>query len=116
MAKKKVVKGKVSDESRMQAFVATFLSIVGFILALILWKKDKYVMHYATQSFIIFIIAIVLGVPRMLFGWIPVLGGLIEFAIGLIILLAWIFSWVNALSYKKKKIPVVSDFAKYFKF
>ena len=37
------------------AFVTTFLSIVGFIIALLAWKKDKYVMHYAKISLAVYV-------------------------------------------------------------
>lgn len=112
----KKAKKKVSEESKMQAFVATFLSIIGFIIAIILWKDDKYTMHYAAQSLVIFILGVIFVVPRTILGWIPVMGEIIEFALGLILFIVWLMSWINALSCEKKTIPVVSDIAKNLKF
>lgn len=47
MARKKVK--KMSKPKTAEAFVVSFLSIIGFIIALLAWKDDKYVMHYASK-------------------------------------------------------------------
>lgn len=109
-------KEKISEESRIKAFVASFLSIGGVILALIFWRKDKYVMYYASQSLVIFLASLILTIPLKIFEFVPVIGPLIDISISVLIFLAWIFSWVYALSYQKKVIPIVSDIAKKFKF
>ena len=54
MAKKSIKKqSKKSGDFKTQAFVATFLSIIGFVIAIVSWRKDNYVMFYAKQSLIV---------------------------------------------------------------
>ena len=51
-----------SNESITYAFLATFLSIVGFIIAIVTKRNDRYVMHYAKQSLVLFISWIIVAV------------------------------------------------------
>ena len=107
---------KRKDDKLIYAFLATFLGIIGFILVLILRKKDKYVMHYAKQSLVIFLIGVIAGVLQMFFSWIPIIGWIIKLALNLLILGLWIISWVYALSGEMKDIPFVADYSEKLKF
>jgi len=49
------------DERKVFAFLAVLLSIVGFIIALLVKKDDKYVMFYAKESLVIFISMLIVG-------------------------------------------------------
>ncbi|MFH1939370.1 MAG: DUF4870 domain-containing protein [bacterium] len=120
MAKKKVVK-KVKKEENLKkeledrnlfAFLATFLSIIGFVIALIVKRDDKYVMYYAKQSLVIFILALIAGSLTAMVGWIPIIGWIVSIGLNVLIFIVWILSWVNALSGKQKEIPIVSYWAK----
>ena len=108
--KKKVKKGKENDE--LYAFLAAFLSIVGFVIALVAWKDNKYVMYYAKQSLVIFIIGFVAGILQNIFSLIAGIGVLISAALGFIVFLAWVLSWFYALSGEEKGVPIVIDWAK----
>ncbi|MBS3089001.1 hypothetical protein J4402_04465 [Candidatus Pacearchaeota archaeon] len=103
--KKKSVKKE--ENSKLLAFVTTFLSIVGFVIALIAWRDKKYVMFYARQSLVVFIVGAIAGIVKMVFIWIPVIGKIISFALGLIVFVLWVVSWVYALSGEMKEVPVV---------
>mgnify|MGYP001202021315 CR=1 FL=1 len=60
---KGTIGSRLSDGDRkLFAFLASFFTIVGFIVALILWKNDKYVMHYAKHGLILFIAQVVIVV------------------------------------------------------
>ena len=109
MPKKKI---KKVNQNTGRAFVTTFFSIVGFILAILAWRKDRYVMHYAAQSLIVFIIAVIGGVIRSIFDLVPVVGVVISVAINLAIFVLWLLSWINALSGKKKEVPVVGEYGR----
>jgi len=117
MAKKKSVKKeqKVStktSDSKLFAFLATFLSILGFVIALVAKRKDKYVMFYAKQSLVVFIayiIAVVIGV-------LPVIGDVLGAIAFFIVAIFWIFSWVYALSGKEKETPFIGTYGKHFDF
>ena len=115
MVKKKDKKemGKIREQKdrELLAFLATFLSIIGFVIAIIVKRDDKYVMYYAKQSLVIFVIGVIAGFFTGVFGWIPVIGWIIAFALNVLVFIAWVLSWVYALSGKMKKIPVVSDWA-----
>lgn len=83
MAKKAGRTHDKGDDKILFAFLATFLSIIGFIIALIAKKDDKYVMFYAKQSLIVFIFAIAVSIIQALLAFIPILGWIINFGLGL---------------------------------
>lgn len=117
MAKKQtkpVAKG--SDDRKLFAFLATFLSIVGFVIALVTKKDDRYVMFYAKQSLVVFIVVIIGAVINSILMWIPFFGWVVAAIINLFVLILWIFSWVNALSDQEKETPIVGQYAKSFNF
>jgi uncharacterized membrane protein len=111
---KPVAKG--SDDRKLFAFLATFLSIVGFVIAVVTKRDDRYVMFYAKQSLVVFIVAIVGAVINSILMWIPIFGWIIAGIINLFVLVLWIFSWVNALSDQEKETPIVGQYAKSFNF
>ena len=110
MAKKKVEKkvSKKQDDSKLFAFLAVFLTIIGFLIALLAKRKDKYVMFYAKQSLIIILAWIIAGgimiIPIV--GWIT---GPLLYALTFIL---WIITWINSLSGKQKDTWIIGDFAK----
>jgi uncharacterized membrane protein len=112
MVKKQV--SKKNDDRNLFAFLATFLSIIGFIIALAVKKDDQYVMFYAKQSLVVFITAVIGAIINSILVWIPILGWIIMFAINLFVLVLWIFSWIYALSGKEKEVPIVGCYAKKF--
>ena len=115
MPKKSVKSGK-KDDKVLFAFLATFLSIIGFIIALIAKRDDKYVMFYAKQSLIVFIVAVVLGIAGSILRGIPGIGVIILAAINIITFILWLLSWIYALSGEEKQVPVVGAYARNFKF
>ena len=99
------------DDEILFAWLATFLSLIGFIIALIARRKNKYVMYYTKQSIVIFVMGAIVGVIQRVIDIIPFMGGLISFALGVLIFIAWLISWINALSGKEKDIPIISEWA-----
>ena len=102
-------------DSNGYAFVTTFFSIIGFIIALLAWKKNKYVMYYAKQSLVIFIVAIIAGIISSVVGWITVMGWIIALALNVIVFIMWLLSWVYSLSGKEKEVIIAGGFAKKIK-
>ena len=78
---------KKEDDAKLFAFLATFLSIVGFVIALLVKKDNKYVMFYAKQSLIIFIVFMV----AMVVGWIPFIGNIISVVVNIAGFIFWNF-------------------------
>jgi len=115
MAKKKKEVKKSSDDSKLFAFLATFLSIIGFILALLVKREDKYVIYYAKQSLVIFIASIVVWVATIIFVFIPIIGWIIIAALRVLIAVLWVFSWIYALSGKTKPTPLIGQYGEKIK-
>ena len=107
---------KKSDDSKLFAFLAVLLSVVGFILAYALKKNDRYVMFYAKQSLALFFSWIVLWVVTMILAVIPFIGMIISWIayVGLIVI--WIIGLIYSLSGEMKEIPIIGELAKKFKF
>jgi uncharacterized membrane protein len=103
-----------ADDSKTYAFLATFLSIVGFIIALMTKKDDKYVMHYAKQSLVLFIAWVILAIVARVISIIPIIGWIISWVIYVLITILWIISWIYALSGKMQYVPVVGKFGDKF--
>jgi len=103
------------SDSKLTAWVTTFLSIIGFILAIILWKKDKYTMYYARQSISLFVIAIIIAVVNVVLVFIPFIGVVLVNLLNILVFVLWLLTWIFALTGEKKKIFLVSDLAEKFK-
>ncbi len=107
MAKKKI-KLKKDDDSKLFAFLAIFLSVVGFIIALLAKRNNGYVMFYAKQSLILFI-----GfVGAWVINIIPILGQIISVIMHVILIVLWIIALVNSISGKKIETPIIGKYAK----
>jgi uncharacterized membrane protein len=107
----------LADDSKTFAFLATFLSIIGFVIALVTKKDDKYVMYYAKQSLVLFIAYVIIWIALFIIGLVTLGFGFILYPIAWILLtILWIVSWVYALSGEMKPLPVIGKFADNFKF
>jgi len=108
MAKKKRKNNNHShngnDDKKLYAFLASFFTIIGFIVALLLWRKDKYIMHYAKHGLVLFIAQVVIMVlsPYLFF-----LSGILW----VLFIILWIVTWVNSFSGKMKKTFLIGDLA-----
>ena len=100
-----------NSDSKGYAFVATFFSIVGFIIALLAWRKDKYTMFYAKQSLVLFIVAIAVSILSTIVGWIPILGTIISVVLQIFMFVLWLLSWIYALSGEEKYVPIFGHYA-----
>jgi uncharacterized membrane protein len=111
---KMVKKKEDKSDKKIFAFLAVFLSIVGFIIALITKRDDKYVMFYAKESLILFITWIILSVVGHILIFVT-LGMLhmIDSLIGLIVSILWIIQIVYALSGEEKSTPLIGQYAKH---
>jgi uncharacterized membrane protein len=93
-----------NDDQKLYAFLSSFFLIIGFIVAWILWRKDKYVMHYAKQGLVLFIGIVLISIlsPFLFF-----LSGILW----VLWVILWIVTWVNSFSGKMKKTFIISDLA-----
>ena len=102
-----------SSDSALWAFLAYFLSIVGFILVLALKKNDKFAMYHAKQSLALFIVYMI-GYIVLIF--IPILGWMVLTVWWLFGLILSIMGIINALTGKMKPLPITGKLAAKFKF
>ena len=109
MAKKRASKKKQKgdSDSQLYAFLATFFTIIGFIIFLVSKRKDKYVEFYAKQGLVLFIGYLI----AIAFGWIPVIGWIYW----IFLIAIWMMAWLNALSGEKKDTWLIGDMAKKIK-
>ena len=92
------------DNQKLYAFLASFFTIIGFIVAFILWRKDKYVMHYAKHGLVLFIAQVSLMVlsPFLFF---------LSAILWVLFVSLWIVTWVNSFSGKMKKTFLIGELA-----
>lgn len=119
----KKAKETKTDDSKLFAFLAVFLGIIGFVIALLTKKEDKYVMHYAKQSLVLTIFAVCVWIIYTILAGIITLitfgfGIFLVAPIGIILWLAvvilWVIGWIYALSNEMKYIPFIGKFADKF--
>ncbi len=115
MAKAKIEASKLNNDRILYAFLATFLSIIGFIIAILVKKDDDYVMHYAKQSLVIFIAGLAVGILSLVLKLIPILGGIISVLASLLVAVIWVISWIYSLSGEMKEVPVIGQFGEKIK-
>src|SRR3989344_5856813 len=98
------------SDRKVFAFLAVFLTVIGFIIALIAKKTDdEYVKFYAKQGLILFIGQVIIWIVTMLpfFSF-----RVIESILWIFWVVLWIIAWVNALSGEKRNTWLVQDLAK----
>jgi len=103
---------KKDDDSKLFAFLAILLSIIGFLIALFAKKNNKYVMFYAKQSLVLFIAWVVLWGLSFILLFIPVIGSFIHWIIYLGMIILWVIGLIYSLSGEMKEIPILGQFAK----
>ncbi len=102
----------VSSDSKLWAFLAYFLSIIGFVLVLALKKNDRFAMYHAKQSLVLFIVYLAGYIVLM---FIPIIGWAIM-TIWWIFGLVWaVMGIINAVTGKIKPLPIIGKFAEKIK-
>lgn len=102
------VKRKTNNsEAKLFAFLAVFITIVGFVIALISKRDDRYVMHYAKQGLVLFVFQLIVAFVSS----IAFLNVFLTVPLWIVLIATWIMAWVNALSGQIKETPLISHFA-----
>ena len=105
-----------TDESKLFAFLGVFLTIIGFVIAIVAKKNDKYVMYYGKQGLVLFIAFVIASVCSMVLSIIPIIGAMIGWLIYVCAVVLWIFGIIYSLSGEMKPVPVIGQFAEKFNF
>lgn len=98
---------KKNNDKIIFAWLAVFFTIIGFVIAMILKRDDKYVMFYAKQGLVLFIAFIVASI----ISWIPIIGWLFS----IFVFILWAMTWINALSGEEKNTWLIGDLAEKIK-
>ena len=97
-------------DSKLMAAVCFFLNILGFIIAYLAFKNDKYVMYYAKQGLVlgvaVFLIQIILTITLVGILLLPI--------VWLAYLVLLVMGILNAMSGTQKPIPIIGGFADKF--
>ena len=99
------------SDKKLYAFLASFFTIIGFIIALIIKKDDEYIMFYAKQGLVLFIGQVIIGLVSWLFFFIIFLKPLLW----ILWVILWLVTWINALSGKKKSTFIIGELAEKIK-
>lgn len=99
---------EVSGESKLFAFLAYLLNIVGFIIVLLVKKDDKFAMYHAKQSLVLFVAWVVICVVGLVIPFILPIGGLL-------LLILWVIGVINALTGKEKPLPLIGKYGEKLK-
>ena len=93
----------------MLAYAGLFVS---GILILIFERENKTVRFHAMQSTVFFMFLFVAAsVVTWLFGWIWIIGGLVNFAVSSACIAAWLYLIYKAYTGENYKIPIIGEAA-----
>jgi len=114
MAKKSAKSSKNSKgESKVWAFLAYLLGIIGFLLVILLKKNDKFAMYHAKQSLVLFIFVLLVSFVGSI---IPILGWFIIIPLGyLLSAILFIQGIVYSLTGAQKRLWVIGRFGEKMK-
>lgn len=84
------------------------LTFITGIIFLVVEKQSRFVKFHAMQSIIVFGL---LTVANIFFSWIPFIGPLGSFIVGVLSFVLWIVLMLMALQGKWFKVPFLGDFA-----
>ena len=112
----------MTTSSKLFAFLAYLLLIIGWLLVLLFRRNDKFAMYHTKQSVMLVIGAVVVplvwAVAAWIISWIPFIGFILAvaffalvIAIELCFLIAWIIGMVNVWRGRAKPLPFVESYA-----
>ncbi len=87
--------------------IVTYLTLIGWIIALILNQTPK----YPTVSFHLrqMLGLMLTGLGFSILGWIPFIGWIFSFGGGIFVLILWIIAFMGALNDKQELVPMLGE-------
>lgn len=98
---------KKKDDTKLFAFLGVLLTVIGFVIAILVKKDNKYVMYYGKQGLILFIAWAVVSVLYI----IPLIGWILAPILYVIVLIIWIIEMIYSLSGEMKPTPFIGHYA-----
>jgi len=114
--KRKPRKIPTDFEAKLFAFLSVFFVIIGFIIAIIAKKDDKYVMFYAKQGLVIFVFALAIEALDYLVDLTPIPFFFVDDILYILLFVLWIITWVYSFSGQMKNTIVIGELAKKINF
>ncbi len=103
----------VSGESKVFAFLAYLLGIIGFVIILLVRKNDKFAMYHAKQSLVLNILAVIIYIAGV---FIPIIGWFFILPLGyLLIGILWIVGVIRVITGTEKPLPVIGKYGEKLK-
>src|SRR3989338_10134292 len=99
------------SDSNLYGALSYLLGPITGVLFLLIAPKDKFVRYHALQSIVFFILMWVLTIIAGLLS-IILIGLILAPLIGLITVLAWLFSMYKAYNGEMHQLPIVGKFVK----
>src|SRR5690606_13724959 len=101
-----------AQNDNVLAAVAT-IPVVGLIIYFAMSDASDFVKFYAKQSIGLLIVWIGISIVSFVIGFIPFLGWIISFFLGLLslaLIIVWLVLLINALQGNRFRLPVLADF------
>lgn len=95
-------------EPNIAGLLCYILGWVTGIIFLILEKQNEFVRFHAIQSIVVFG---AITIVELIFGWIPVIGWILDYIIGVVAFILWIILMFKAYQGQRYKLPWAGDFA-----
>lgn len=88
--------------------IISYLSLVGWLIAYLAGDKEGAKFHL-NQSLVVMIASIILQVFGFALGYIPIIGGIIRWALGIVMVVFWILGLIYACQDKEQELPVIGS-------
>jgi uncharacterized membrane protein len=94
------------------AAIVSYLTLVGFIVAVILHssKKTHLGAYHLRQSLGLMLTAIAVWVAAMMFVFVPFVGWLINLAAWVAVFALWVIGLIGAINGQMKPVPVLGEY------
>lgn len=88
--------------------IVSYLSLVGWLIAYLAGDKEGAKFHL-NQSLVVLIGSIILQVFGFILGYIPIVGGIVHWALSIVMAVFWILGLVYACQEKEQELPVIGS-------
>ena len=87
--------------------IVAYITFIGTIIALLAGDKSREAKFHVNPALVIYITDLVLGIVMKVIGLIPIIGAIINLALGIFVLVLWIMGFVAAIKQNEKEVPLV---------
>ncbi len=106
-----MTKTSLGLEENIEGVLCYVLGFVTGIIFFLLEKESEFVRFHAMQSIVVFLSIVIL---QRVFEFIPFLGWMISWLLGLLGFILWILLMIKAYQGERFKVPVAGDIAENF--